>query len=546
MKRIFLIIFVVFFTLAGYAQKTYTIGQAGGITGFRVLNAIGGTSYCGTNTSFTITKSVAPEIIGYISDMGTLNTGDNITIRITSDPNSTYSAVFGGVSAIIKDLNGIDVFTISKSGTNTIILTRTANVTPSGKLNFIISMSAVWISPVCSGTYSEWWIEGFDNVACIWTNDPKKYTPSVNTTTSSVNVAVTCGRRIGISTYLYNVYNTLLADIKAGMTNQQIKADLLAKFPFLGQDYVTYIHVEANRDIISINPINQFLLMFDLMADGSGINTAFNNDYNTSAIPFTRGTLPPDLTAETAYTTLQPGQYGIVQNSDDSYTIVTNYGKLLGDTYVSYPAGYDMGDALRLVAETPEIVGLQQQILNVSRAINLAAEGYQFRWNVSFSDCSTQGTVCFTVQSNLLKYGNLIDGAAVSPRLCGTSTVTPSSNANPEQTQITVHYVNTKGLALANTTVSYGYPQDNTAGQPATIFHSTSAPLTGLTAVSDPAVLANVAGILGIPPSQALPGTGSDLYYPSPTVNSGIQHVYYVYEPWTALVNPHIRRGVGN
>jgi hypothetical protein len=114
------------------------------------------------------------------------------------------------------------------------------------------------------------------------------------------------------------------------------------------------------------------------------------------------------------------------------------------------------------------------------------------------------------------------------------------------QTQITVHYVDKRGLALANTAASVGYPPDNISGEPASVFHATPALLTGYIPVSDSAVLTSVAGILGIAGSQVLSGTGIDLNYPSSTVNSGILHVYYVYEPWTALVNPHIRQRAGN
>jgi hypothetical protein len=303
----------------------------------------------------------------------------------------------------------VDVFTISRSGA-TIILTRTANAFPGGRIDFTISASRLNLAMTRVGTFSSWWVTGFEDLTCTFTNSPKAYSNSSGYFINDTGGSYVCTRSIGANVYLFGVYNTLLADIAAGKTNEEIKAGLLS----------------------------------------------------------------------------------------------------------------------------------------VSQAINLASENFRLRWLVSFADCSSLGQVCYTVQSNLLKW-NTTAGTDVSPLQCQSSGTPPSSGAEPEQTQITVHYVNKQGFPLSNTTVSVGYPPDNNSGRPATILHTAPALLTGYTPVTDPAVLATTAGILGVNSSQMLSNaSNSDLNYPSGSVNSGILHVYYVYEPWTAPINPHIRQRAGN
>jgi hypothetical protein len=545
MKRILTVLLILFNITAVFAQTTYTISQVGAITDFKVFNDIGGTSFCGTNTSLAVNKDFAPQITGYIDQMGMLNTGDRVTIQLTSDPASTYAATTAVLPTVIKDLSGVDVFTVSKSG-STIILTRTANAFPGGRIDFTIFTSRQNVAMTRVGTFSSWWVAGYENLACTFTNSPKAYSNSSGYFINDTGGSYVCTRSIGVNVYLFGVYNTLLANIAAGMDNEAIKADLLGKYPWLNQDHVVYIHIEANPNILSINYFDYYNILYDLRADGSGISSAFsNNGYFTSNLSLMKANLSADLSYNSALTALQPGEYGIVQNTDGSYTIVINYGKLLGDTYAGYPAGYNMGNLLRMV-ETPEIIALQEQLLGVAQAINLASENFFPRWLISFADCSTLGQVCYTVQSNLLKW-NTTAGADVSPLRCQSSGTPPSSGAEPEQTQITVHYVNKQGYPLSNTTVSVGYPPDNTSGHQSTILHTVPAPLIGYVPVTDPAVLATVAGILGVNDSQMLSNaSGGDLYYPSGSVNSGILHVYYVYEPWTALINPHIRQRVGS
>jgi hypothetical protein len=62
MKKILTVLLILFNITAASAQATYTIKQVGAITGFKVFNDIGGTSYCDTNTSLTVIKDFAPRI----------------------------------------------------------------------------------------------------------------------------------------------------------------------------------------------------------------------------------------------------------------------------------------------------------------------------------------------------------------------------------------------------------------------------------------------------------------------------------------------------
>lgn len=540
MRKIFLTLAAALFAAAGYAQTTYTIAQKGAITAFDVLTAVNGTSYCGTNTPFGTNKPFAPEITGYITDIGTLNAGDKVTIKLANDPASTYFTFISKVPATLQSQNGIDVFTNSISGDNTIVLTRTANAAPAGRMDFTISCAETWIPIEQVGTFSEWWVEGFESVSCRFTNSPKSYFTSIYNSLNHVSVPVSCANSSASSIYLFGVYRTLIADIKAGMTNAQIRADLLSRYPWLGQNFVTYQRIEANPNIIGVETSSYFKFMYDLSADGSLINTSFNNNWSfslsASNFPFTRVNIPPDLTAATAYIALAPGQYSIVQNSDGSYSIVINYGKLLGDTYAAYPADYAVGDLLPMVAASPAIADLQEQILSVAKAINLAPESSNWRFTIRFADCSAQGQACFTVQSNLLQYG-ATNSTAVSPQICGTSNPPPSTTSEG-QTQITVHYVNRQGLAIANTTSTVGYPADNTVGEAETpAITPAPAALIGYTLVNDPTALAAAAITVGVPDGQILNGKDDPVPYPPRT--TVIRHYYFVYEAWTALINPH-------
>jgi uncharacterized repeat protein (TIGR02543 family) len=209
------------------------------------------------------------------------------------------------------------------------------------------------------------------------------------------------------------------------------------------------------------------------------------------------------------------GTYAIVKNSDGSYTVAANWGRILNTNY-----GYhtSINSTINNFPNTSAINALNLQLVNQAINLKMMAESSNYLFNVYFTDPDTKDTIVTHTYSNLAS--NVVDA---------TISDSPASNTLEGQTTVKVHYVSlaSKDTNLSELTNSYGFPAGSTYGTPNDPVSVSPKTITGYSLVTDSTKLANFATTNSILSANVL-ATSTSLNYP--TGSGSVLDVYYVYD----------------
>ncbi|MCL2869476.1 InlB B-repeat-containing protein [Candidatus Saccharibacteria bacterium] len=497
---------------------SYNFSDVGAITSFQVKNSAGTVLNSTTGVGFASTMVFTYDISGAInsSTLSALQPGDQIIITIDYDPNSTYRMSTLNYNPNLNDTAGITQFNVSTSDQNIILTKTAAPIGNSFSFNLASSQASVsYIAANWQALYSSVWIDGFQGQTVTFPNSAKTSSLEnnlcLNTGLSANGIGNVSIRPLTLTTQIYN-------NLLAGQNIQTLYANLAST------DYIVVMTLNANNQIRNITGGNTPTMVYDMMPSGTQLSSGF-----AVGVPpyfsFNQVTIAPDLSTSAVYTALATsgkGAYGIVKNSNDSYTLAVNYGKIIGDTAVAYPNTNVAATMPNTTANNQILANLTQQAVNM----NLAAMRFYTTFGISFYDPDVVNTATFSFTNNLLS-------------TCGSTTVTYNSqavsNTAEGSSQIVTHYLDTAGNPIASPTHQHGYAA---ADAPSGYTGSTSANVVpadvdSYSLITDSDQLNTIASDVGIvnngTTSQVL-ATSATLDFP--TISSGsIVAAYYFYEP---------------
>ncbi|MFC5370529.1 thrombospondin type 3 repeat-containing protein, partial [Arcanobacterium bovis] len=419
-----------------------------------------------------------------ITDYGQIAAGDTVKACLTDDA-AAFGPFFSEVSPNIPATNPI--FTAAVSGT-CLFLTKT-NIGGGGVLKFTAEISGA--------QYTDFSSTGVATLSIGTSNYKIAYStgsaPSIDRSNYVAGTPYTGANGVSIDNYLWS-FGALEAAVNGTpVTNPN-------------QDVVVMQRYTANpgSQILSVtegNPMvpNTFATFDSSNTITGGLDINMGGSTGGKLV-----TIPPDMTFADAQVFLKPGEYGVVKNTDGSWTHVTNYGPLQGNTVLS-PAD---GDTITSPNQnTTDAFALAKQLDLISPKIGNA-------YSVNFSDPALKESATVETFHNL---GSDYSGT-------GTISDTPISVQVTNQTAVKVHYVDNTGQALNTTDTYYGYPASSP--DPATGLASPDqavAPKTinGYKVETDAVKAATAIG----QPQASIRTAAGTVAFP----DSGMTEVYYVY-----------------
>ena len=480
--------------------------------------------------STTVTNGVAATFSFrvVINDISQIHNGDVITIPFTTQA--------GGHFAVIAISSGNTAqpdsfFTVKWNG-SAITLTATDKVSGGGAveedLTGTTTMYTTGDSPTQLGVTST-----------TFTVNGNNYQINSQATTLTAGTACTAnfGSAAGAgyaNSYMSYSLNCLYNQLLSGTAVSNLSG------VDLSSDFIQVIHIPASSQILSISWTNQNsnpYINYVLPNKSSVAQTSLTN-WNVSQT-FTNITVPAgDTTMADLESYLpNPGDRTIIQNSDGSYTIASNWGPLLGNTLNEYPstaAASTTDPSSVALATDPNAQALVQEAINGKLAALINRQSFTVTMaNTSVSDTVTGVTVKNNI--NLPPAGSTI--------ITSNPTVAGGSGG---QTSVVVNYVNLNGTPIqaatpllwgnAGTTNTIPAPQTNIQ---VTAANGTVNNLTLLTdeAIADTVHVTNSSGtrLLITDAGQVLTGSASVANPPSGTYLNNQLQVYFVYAPSAGL-----------
>jgi uncharacterized repeat protein (TIGR01451 family) len=454
------------------------------------LNGSGGRSYVAT-------------INGTIAGIASLEQGDTITIPITATAASLTKLTGISGDTVLADGVGTEQFTVSYStnsstGVVSAILTKNAE-TAAGAFSFVLNLGLTALEGHGTQVWSVWLLDGTEY----------SFEHAVRTE-SLLGTHLSIGNGPELNTDGSGMFTML-----GGLYAQLLQGNLNANNPLLHQNYVQVETVTPNAGsaITNLELGPALYCVYGSMSDDSGLdNTNFEIGWE-----FPNPTtvwMAPDLTLPQIEAALLPGERAVVRNSDGTYTAAVNWGPLVGNPALTYPAGTTVTETLGL--SSPDVQGDLAVALAIDIPLAPACFGQDLR--ITFSDPTLPESAVASVQSNL---------ASLLPATTRDMSDLVLSNNAQGQTLIRVHYVdNVTGAPLVAVDASYGWPSDATQGPASGDLPVAPKVISRYQLVTSPAGWQVPPGVAS--PGQALYAAGSAPY---PLTGFGPTDVFYAYDP---------------
>ena len=600
---------------SGFQAKSQTnITDVGSISLTSITNPAfqqNGTQTAAVNGGFSITPLSDFNFAGTINNMSALTAGEQITIPITvaGASGTAVDAHFPTLNLAFNDTvnyNGQTIFNVSYSN-NTITLTATAaaaTAAGNGSLSFFLegqtSLNTIGNTTEQYNATSTVYTVGGNTFTL--TNNPVN--PSANANyyallTSSNSVATgSAGATMqtsfmmeglpplplnspydtamvyGIGYSIGSIYDSLLngtynsAFATSKIYSQYLTQDVISIvtfspyapiasvswYPQSGVNYVSGGNMQTTN-LLSTVPAFTDVSSADSL---TLVDALLNSTLPTSGTTLTSDVvLAASAQLQAAYAKIeavvQPGQRAIVQNSDGSYTIAVNFGPLLNNSLLEYPAGTDVSG---ISADDQNAV---DSAMKYSLAAVLAEQYFQITYTNAPTFVSNMPNTPYVTNTNPLLGGDnntpegiedndyvFHSGAMAMPNLYYVN------NSTAGQSAIKVNYVDASGNPIPGIpdTTNYGWASNNNnnnganpttaagiirlnASLPKGGTLTTTTPPDTITVngttyvlVTEPDSIATAATALGTTADSILTGATT---VPYPTMGN-IANVYFVYE----------------
>ena len=504
-----------------FAATDYDITAVGNITMFKMYKENPGTTEL--TPAMPLLPFVYEQVVGQlalsgvINDMSVLTDGDRVAIELEHAPDSTYKINSLSLPNELADNYGVVQFTVASAG-NVVTLTKTA-APSTGLLNFEINASRTILklnNP--SSTSSEISVDGNvvkfrnetrPNQTCTAFGQGAPFLSNVNSL------------ELFMQQYLCPVYN----DVLAGLDETALKTKYGNQ---LTDEMYSIIVIEPNPQIssVAIRFQGTGLSVYDIREGVTGLNYFRTQFISTgpAQVNITPSVNMSSVNQNAIFAQLA-GQYsyGVVENGDGSWVIAVNFGRLIGDGYVTYPPP-TLADSVNMPASSPAARIIGQTLIDRAIQMKLAAPMFEVHFTVSFYDPVAQDTIKYT------KYNSVFGDTVLNPQSWSppfTASDEPQTNQAAGQTAIKVNYVDVNGNPVATVDNHYGCPVGaSLCGAPTPDMSITPKDLSAnqLTLVTNPAELSTFEINNGLSAGQAY-GSTTTVAFPT----SGTTEIYYVY-----------------
>jgi uncharacterized repeat protein (TIGR01451 family) len=465
-----------------------------------------------SNTAWSSPDNLAPnvaggnvqshiEITGHVDDMSVLQPGDQVIIAVTRDAGSlTQTPSFQGGGGDVAS-GGVVQFIMSVSG-NRMILTKT-DAPASGEFQFDLN-ALINARPGYGNELVSKWIVGGNTYEFPHSPRVQQLLPTAPWIYST---SLPNGCRLSMFPRFGDQYAELLA------------GTLVLDGPVFQQDFVQVARVAASPNIVEVGGMQNPAIkgLYGLMDGGLGLDSAYRQD--VSVFSLANAILAPDLSFAEIVSSLPAGSQAVVRNSDGSYTVAINWGRLIGNSQLTYPAGTTTAGAFG-VTDLDNDALIAEAI-----ALKLTAEGLYQAAVVTFADPTASESAQVEFETNLFPLTS-------SEASCSDI---PQSNAAAGQTLVRVHYVdNVTGAPLVEVDASYGWPDDVDTDLGAASGDASVAPkqITGYSLVTAPAAVSVPGDVLGTGSVRTVAGT-----VPYPLTGLGPVDIFYAYDALPASVD---------